>query len=171
MEALLPSSVCSRPISQSSSSHWGSAGWSQGQISFTGTVCTHAYTLILCLLVYGAMSVVDARHACTGRVIVVVCVYVFICNHKICFVLRLHIYIENKVFCGILWCFQGFCHVAFAKKCFVWKFWCHLPITSALLISWQSPMDRRDIDCFFQQKYCVGIVIAPITQLTCHWSY
>lgn len=37
METVLPPSVCSGPLSQPSSSHWGFVGWSQGQVSFTGT--------------------------------------------------------------------------------------------------------------------------------------
>ena len=42
-----------------------------------------------------------------------------VCYHEICCIPCL--YIENKVSWGSLWCFQGFCCVAFAENAFFFK--------------------------------------------------
>ena len=73
-----------------------------------------------------------------------------VCYHEICY--TLHLYVENKLSYGSLWCFQGFCRVALAKN----------GSFNSSGIIWRSPLlsllpdklliDRRDSDGFFSTK-------------------
>ena len=107
---------------------------------YTDTCCNHSvciYWYTQCeSRVWSDWYLTLGMHALGGVTVVVLSVCLSVCYNKICWILLW----KQGV---ILWCFQGFYHLASRWKSFVQKFWRHLPISTAFLASWRAPNGQK----------------------------